>query len=284
MSDQSLQNVVFRPKPDQPPPPATVGVLGWLHQNLFYSLASTALTLIGIYLLYQLGAFLWDWGVTNAIWTAENRRECLDYNVATATEGACWAGVRLWFKGFIYGRYPLDERWRINLGFILLFFWLVPLWLPRVKGKINFAITAVVVYPFLAAYLFAGGERGWFMQIVVLLAMVIFVMHWIHVLLCMTTERSLTEHLVLRAGLAHKHESLHKYPVLGFVLILMVIAYLLLGDWVALGVGYEQMGRAVSNPGDRRGGHRVRLTGWYRAGARQTFDHADHSSVCHRLH
>ena len=242
MADQPQQDIVFTPKPDQPPPPATVGVVGWLHQNLFYSIASTVLTLGGLYALYIIGAYIWDWGVTNAIWEAENRRACLDYNVATETDGACWAGVRLWFQGFIYGRYPIDERWRINLGFILLILWMIPIWLPRVKSKINFGITAVVVYPFLAAYLFAGGERGWFMQIVVLLAIVIFVMNWLHVLLCVTTDRSLTEHLVRTTGFESKHESTHKYPILGFVLILMAIAYAFVGDWVALGVGTNRWG------------------------------------------
>ena len=185
---------------------------------------------------------MWDWGVTNAIWEAENRRACLDYNVATETDGACWAGVRLWFKGFIYGRYPLDERWRINLGFVLLILWMIPIWLPRVSGKAQIGVTAVVVYPFLAAYLFAGGHRGWFMEIAVLLAIAIFVIIWLHVVLCIISGRSLSEHLVQRTGLAQKHESTHKYPVLVLVVLSMITVYLLFGDWEPVRVGTNQWG------------------------------------------
>lgn len=241
MTDQSAE-IVFKPKPDQPPPPATVGVLGWLHQNLFSSIFSSILTLLGLYALYLVGASIWEWGFTNAIWEAENRRACLDHNVATETEGACWAGVKLWFKSFMYGRYPIDERWRVNLGFILLVLWLAPLWFSRVTGRFSFGITAVLVYPFLAAYLFAGGERGLFMQFMVLLAMVVFVMNWLHILLCYTTNRSLTEHLIQLTGFAQKHDSTHKYPVLGFALILMAIAYALFGGWEAVRIGTNQWG------------------------------------------
>ena len=142
----------------------------------------------------------------------------------------------------MYGRYPLDERWRVNLGFILLVLWMAPMWLPRVSGKVQIGITAVVAYPFLAAYLFAGGERGWFIQIAVLLACAIFVIIWLHVILCVTSGRSLSEHLVERTGLTQKHESTHKYPVLGLVVLFMIIGYLLFGDWEAVRVGTNQWG------------------------------------------
>ena len=78
------------------------------------------------------------------------------------------------------------------------------------------------------------------MQIMVLLAMVVFLMNWLHILSCYTTNRSLTEHLVQLTGFAAKHDSTHKYPVLGFMLILMAIAYFLFGDSQAVGIGTNQ--------------------------------------------
>ena len=38
--------IVFTKKPDKPPPLATVGVLGWFRENLFYSWFSTIRTFI----------------------------------------------------------------------------------------------------------------------------------------------------------------------------------------------------------------------------------------------
>ena len=40
--------------PDLPPPPGTVGVVGWLKNNLFSSLSNSILTLLSLYLLYLL--------------------------------------------------------------------------------------------------------------------------------------------------------------------------------------------------------------------------------------
>ncbi len=237
-TDPTPELVVFKPTPSRPPPPATVGVLGWLRENLFYSWFSTVLTMVGLYCIYAILAGIYEWGVATAVWEADSRRECLD----TSPEGACWAAVFFWFKGFIYGRYPADEQWRVNLAFITLALWMAPFWFPRVKGKIGIGISAVLVYPFLAAYLFGGGERGWFMQIMVLLAVSMFFMNWVNVLLCLVSERSLKERLVDWTGFAEKHEATHKYPVLGFLAVLFVVAYFVLGDWVALDVNTNMWG------------------------------------------
>ena len=50
-------------------------------------------------------------------------------------EGACWTYIRFWFPEILYGRYPLGEAWRINLGFGLLLVAVVPLFFPKYKWK-----------------------------------------------------------------------------------------------------------------------------------------------------
>ena len=236
--ETSSADVVFKPKPGRPPPPTTVGVLGWMRGNLFYSWFSTVLTLVCLYGLYALFSGLYDWGITQAVWEAESRRQCLD----TSPHGACWAGVITWFNGFIYGRYPDDQQWRIDLAVITLVLWMAPLWFPRLKGKIGIGIIVVLIYPFLAAYLFAGGERGWFMQFMVMLAVTAFVNSWLHVILSLTTGRTLGEWIVRLTGFADKHERLHKYPNLGFTAIVFAIVYLFLGDWSVEGVSTNLWG------------------------------------------
>ena len=219
--------IVFTPKANKPPPPTTVGVLGWLRENLFYSWFSTIVTFAALYLIFIIFAALYQWGIADAVWEAESRRQCLD----ASPDGACWAGIITWFNGIIYGRFPLAEQWRVNLGFILLVLWLAPFWFPNLKGKIGIGVTAVALYPFLAGYLFAGGERGWFMQITVLLAISVFVYNWLHVISSVVTGRTLKEWLVSLTGFADKHERLHKYPVLGFQGIFLIGVYLWLGNW-----------------------------------------------------
>ncbi len=115
------------------PPPATTGAVGWLRANLFSSPFNIALTIIcGLLLVWivpQLVKFLF----IDAVWTGSNRDACL----ATPERpevGACWAFVREYINFFIYGSYPPDQRWRVNIFFVALAFgiaWLLWLDAPR---------------------------------------------------------------------------------------------------------------------------------------------------------
>jgi len=151
------QPLIFQPKPERAAPPSTVGVIGWMRQNLFSNVSNTLLTIVGAYIVYVFLAWVLNWAVFNAVWQAENRRECLDL---VGRSGACWPGVMQWFDNLIYGLYPKDQIWRINLGFLALILWVAPLWFPKVQSKVAIGIAAVMLYPFLASYFFLGGDKG----------------------------------------------------------------------------------------------------------------------------
>ena len=53
--------------PDQAPPVATVGVLGWLRKNLFSSVLNSILTLVAAYFLYVLIPPVVDWVVVSSV-------------------------------------------------------------------------------------------------------------------------------------------------------------------------------------------------------------------------
>ncbi len=97
-------------------PLSETSVIGWLPKNLFSSVTNTILTLVSLYIIYAVVQWLWIWGVADAVWVAENRRECFDISI----DGACWAGVIVWLDNFIYGSYPRVELWRVNLGGLML--------------------------------------------------------------------------------------------------------------------------------------------------------------------
>ena len=217
---------VFKPKPDRPPPYSTVGVIRWLRENMFYSVFSSAITIGCVYVIYMGLAAFWDWGITKAVWEASSKRECTD----TSPDGACWAGVFAWFNSYIYGRYPDPQQWRINLAFVTVVLWLLPLWLPRVTAKVGFGVSAVLVYPFLAGYMFLGGERGVFMDVMVFFALALFIYNWTHVLSCLLTGVSLRARIVSATGFTNKHESMHKYPVMGVIAVIAVVLYAIWGS------------------------------------------------------
>ena len=222
-----METIPFKPLPSRPPPRGTTGALGWLRAHLFYSRWSTVVTLAVVYFIASLLATFYDWGISGAIWQADSRRECLDTN----PEGACWAGIRVWFDSFLYGRYPASERWRINLAFTFLLLWLIPLWLPRGHAKPVIGISAVLVLPFLAGYLLSGGERTWFMRVMVPLGVVVFFMNWVHTALCWWTGRSLASWLNSLAKIGTSSAATHRLILVAACAVLTASAGVLLSDW-----------------------------------------------------
>lgn len=227
-----MEVIAFKPKPSRPAPRLTTGALGWLHTHLFYSWWSTALTLVAGYLIGSLLVYLYRWGIADAVWNADSRRECLD----ASPHGACWAGIRFWIESFLYGRYPAAERWRVNLTFTLLVLWLIPLWLPRVRAKSSMAVTAAMVLPLLAGYLLYGAERGWFMQVSVPFGIVVFTLSWLHVATCLSIDRSLASWFYGITGLDRKSTRAQKLAAIGACAVLTAIAAALLSDWSLLRV------------------------------------------------
>ena len=112
----------FVPRPSRPPIVVNYGFKGWLNKNLFGGFWNTMLTIAVFSLLFLLLKPFLEWSVLKAVWSASTRRECM----ALSPDGACWAGVIQWFNNLIYGRYPNDLQWRINLGFGIGLVWLLP--------------------------------------------------------------------------------------------------------------------------------------------------------------
>jgi general L-amino acid transport system permease protein len=226
--DASSSDVTFKPKPSLPPPPNTVGAIGWIRKNLFSSPLNAFLTILSLYVIWVLVSNVFEWAILNAVWEAETRRECLD---KVGLAGACWAGVTHWMKNFIYGRYPDAEVWRINLGFGILILWMAPFWFPRVTGKIAIGASAILISPFLLGYLFAGGEKGLFLQLMISIAITAFIFSWLHVLVCLSSGSTLRNVIVSATGFAAKPDNAQKYPVIALFVVLAVVVFALQGGW-----------------------------------------------------
>ncbi len=145
--------------PDLPPPLNTVGLTGWVRQNLFSSPLNIALTALGFYLLYITIPPLVDWAFISAIWTGEDDKACRNEQGGPLPV-ACWVSVKVWFKFLMYGRYPDTELWRINSAYVLLVAAMIPLFIPGFKYKGWLSIFLLVGYPIIAFYLFVGGSFG----------------------------------------------------------------------------------------------------------------------------
>src|SRR6185436_178713 len=75
-------------------------------------------------------------------------------------DGACWAFVRARFASFVYGHYPVDERWRVDLVFVLLVLFAVPAMREGGRRRGMWAALLVTLFPVLAGVVLVGGVFG----------------------------------------------------------------------------------------------------------------------------
>ncbi|WP_417709468.1 amino acid ABC transporter permease [Roseibium aggregatum] len=154
MANTDLFHIRTEEAPRLPAPISTTGVIGWMRQNLFSSIGNTVLTVIGILIAYSLIAPLVQFAFIDAVWTGDNREACLPQDGGHS--GACWAYVEAYFPQFIYGRYPTEEVWRVNIVYFLFAALLIPLAIPNAPFKKINAILFLVVFPIVAYYLLTG--------------------------------------------------------------------------------------------------------------------------------
>ena len=153
-SDSFIRSELIQPAP---PPANLVGPWGWARANLFSSPLQIVLTLFGAYIAYKLIWTFVDFTIIRAVWTGADRDACLDEKVGRSV-GACWPFIWAKFGQFMYGFYPVEHRWRVNLTYIVALALLLPLLIPSVPRKALNAILFFGVFPILAFILLHGGS------------------------------------------------------------------------------------------------------------------------------
>jgi len=143
--------------PDLPPPSSTVGVQGWVKQNLFSNPISIGLTVVSLYLLWLTVPPFIEWAFINADWGG-SRTDCPAR--AGTREGACWAYVQFWFNQLMYGNYPMEEQWRIDISYGIAFVGLTWLIWPGLRHKGWVALFMLVVFPVICYFLYVGDAFG----------------------------------------------------------------------------------------------------------------------------
>ncbi|MCO8161445.1 amino acid ABC transporter permease [Pseudomonas sp. 21LCFQ010] len=140
-------------KPNLAPPKATVGVIGWMRSNLFSSWFNTLLTLFSLYLVWLILPPIINWAILDANWSGTTRADC-------TKAGACWVFIEQRFGQFMYGYFPSDQRWRVDLTVILAIVGIAPLFIKAVPRKVVYGLSFLVLYPIIAFYLLHGGAFG----------------------------------------------------------------------------------------------------------------------------
>ena len=132
----------------KPAPARMTGAVGWLRANLLSSPFNIALTVLIALLLAWLIPELVRFVFLDAVWSGADRDACREV-VQHRPIGACWPFVWERLPYFIYGSYPLAERWRVDLFFLLLAIgvaWMLRLSAPRRDlGAVYFFIVLPIV-------------------------------------------------------------------------------------------------------------------------------------------
>jgi general L-amino acid transport system permease protein len=148
----------------QSAPANTNGIAHWLRTNLFATPFDTVLTIIALAALVWFVPPMFQWLFVNASWSGPDRSVCATIAQGgiqpDGWSGACWAFVDAKFGQFVYGRYPLDERWRVNVTGLLFIALLIPILIPSVPRKALNALLLFVVFPIVAFFLLVGGSFG----------------------------------------------------------------------------------------------------------------------------
>jgi general L-amino acid transport system permease protein len=153
--DPTARYLRVRYAPALPPPDRMEGPIAWLRVNLFSSIGNGALTVLATALVVWAAYSLIDFAVLSAAHPDGDVALCRSH-----PQGACWPFIAAKLDQFAYGRYPMDERWRVNLAG-LLFLGAVGLLVMAPRSERRMTLLGVGLgYPFLAVALLGGGMFG----------------------------------------------------------------------------------------------------------------------------
>ncbi|HEU4661517.1 MAG TPA: amino acid ABC transporter permease [Pseudolabrys sp.] len=141
----------------KPPPVAAKGAIAWLRTNLLSTPFNIGLTIVIVLLLVWIIPELFKFLIFDAVWSGTDRDACREI-VQHRAIGACWPFVWDRLPYFIYGSYPISERWRVDVFFLLLAVgvtWL--LWLRAPRRDLG-ALYFFVVLPISSFILLSGWD------------------------------------------------------------------------------------------------------------------------------
>ncbi|GLU27484.1 amino acid ABC transporter permease [Brucella sp. NBRC 12950] len=150
--------------PALPTPAIRTGALGWIHRSLFGSLKDSIFTIMALLLIGWMLPPAVKWLFIDASWSGSGREACSTIAQGgiqpEGWSGACWAFVNAKMDQFIFGRYPMDQRWRPIVVFVLFAVLLIPLLRSKVGHKALNAALMFLLLPVVSVVLLIGGIFG----------------------------------------------------------------------------------------------------------------------------
>jgi hypothetical protein len=164
MTDATTENAPFafvrkETLAQETPPLSVAGPIAWVRANLFSGPVNSILTLLCVYIVVTTVPEMVRFYFIDAVWSGTNRDACLADKVGRPV-GACWAYIADRFQYFIYGSYPVPQRWRVNIVFAMFALGVVWLLWERAPLKKVGLFFFFVILPISAYVLLLGGPTA----------------------------------------------------------------------------------------------------------------------------
>jgi len=88
-------------------------VFRWMRKNLFNTWYNSVLTVVGLWIVFYAAQGLYGWGLRDAAF-GTTPESCV------GIDGACWSVIGDFWRVFLTGLYPTEERWRAFTAFAIL--------------------------------------------------------------------------------------------------------------------------------------------------------------------
>lgn len=141
---------IYESKKARVAPSNTKGIVRWLRDNMFSTPLNTAMTFLGLALLFWVIPPFIKWAFIDANFAGSTRADC-------SGDGACWVFVKMKIDMFMYGFYPESEIWRLNTALALF---LVVIAAFKYSKTYKIPVLVLNLYFLIAFFLVNGGFFG----------------------------------------------------------------------------------------------------------------------------
>jgi len=124
-------------------------IADYIKKNYLNTPGNTILSTTLFILMAWVGWKLFSWAILNAVWTGATQEVARE-------GGATWAFIKVKLNFFLYGFYPNESLWRINISFILFGLMLIPFAIRKVNKTIYFVIF-ILLWPLVVGIFVQGG-------------------------------------------------------------------------------------------------------------------------------
>ena len=131
--------------------------LDLINKNFNTNNFNAILSLLILFIIIKVTPETLSWFILDANISGDTKEACTG-------SGACWTYIKVWMRRFMYGMYPNELQWRINVAFLFLIALAFVGYLPSGKIKKFLTLYYVIIYPIIAFiliyYLISGGAFG----------------------------------------------------------------------------------------------------------------------------